>query len=98
MSTVTVTASGVGQIQPIETNGVISAYQLRVDGGGPGKTKFFAVRRLGGAYKALHAAKKEAKVLGLSKTEDARRQLRRPPVQVQHQRRRVHQVRVGRRR
>ena len=56
-----------GCVQPIRTRGIVTGYQLRIDGGGAGKTKFFAALRLGGPIKALRAANKAAKELGLVK-------------------------------
>lgn len=48
-------------IVTIRREGVIEGYQLRVNGGGPGLSKFFAVKKLGGDAKALKAARKFAR-------------------------------------
>lgn len=55
-------------ITPVRVNGVVDGYQLRVGNGGQGNTKFFAVKKHGGAMKARSAAKQLAKSLGLSAT------------------------------
>jgi len=55
-------------IVTIRRQGEIEGYQLRINGGGPGLSKFFAARKLGGADKALRAARKTAKEMGLPKT------------------------------
>ena len=56
-----------GSVQSIRSKGVISGYQVRVDGGGRGKTAFYAARRLGGAAKALRTARTLLKELWLAK-------------------------------
>lgn len=55
-------------ITPVRVKGVLDGYQLCVGGGGPGNTKFFAVKKRGGAVKARSAAKRLADSLGLPKT------------------------------
>ena len=55
-------------IVTIRRRGEIEGYQLRINGGGPGLSKFFAARKLGGADKALRAARRTARELGLPKT------------------------------
>lgn len=54
-------------IVAIRRSGVVEGHQLRIDGGGPGLSKFFSSGKYGGPEKALRAAKKEAKALGLPK-------------------------------
>ena len=54
-------------IVAIRRNGVVEAHQLRVNGGGPGHSKLFSAGKYGGADKALRAAKKMAKAMGLPK-------------------------------
>jgi hypothetical protein len=55
-------------IVTIRRHGEIEGYQLRINGGGPGLSKFFAARKLGGADKALRAARRTAREMGLPKT------------------------------
>ena len=55
-------------IVTIRRQGVIEGYQLRINGGGPGLSHFFAARKLGGADKALRAARRTSRELGLPKT------------------------------
>jgi hypothetical protein len=55
-------------IVTIRREGVIEGYQLRINGGGAGLSKFFAARKLGGADKALRAARRTARDMGLPKT------------------------------
>ncbi|MBK9363614.1 MAG: hypothetical protein IPM99_22165 [Rubrivivax sp.] len=55
-------------IVTIRRQGVVEGYQLRINGGGPGLSKFFAARKLGGADKALRAARRTAREMGLPKT------------------------------
>jgi hypothetical protein len=55
-------------IVTIRRAGEVEGYQLRINGGGPGLSKFFAARKLGGADKALRAARRTAKEMGLPKT------------------------------
>ena len=55
-------------IVTIRRQGEIEGYQLRINGGGPGLSKFFAARKLGGAEKALRLARRTAKEMGLPKT------------------------------
>jgi hypothetical protein len=54
-------------IVAIRQNGVITGHQLRINGGGPGLSKFFAAGKHGGPEKARKAALKEAKDMGLPK-------------------------------
>jgi hypothetical protein len=55
-------------IVTIRRQGEIEGYQLRINGGGPGLSKFFAARKLGGAEKALRTARRTAREMGLPKT------------------------------
>lgn len=55
-------------IVTIRRDGVVEGYQLRVNGGGPGLSKFFAAKKLGGEDKALRAARKFARDNHLPKT------------------------------
>jgi hypothetical protein len=55
-------------IVTIRRQGVIEGYQLRINGGGPGLSKFFAARKLGGTDKALRAARRTAREMNLPKT------------------------------
>lgn len=55
-------------IVTIRRDGNIEGYQLRINGGGPGLSRFFAARKLGGAEKALRAARRLAREMGLPKT------------------------------
>lgn len=55
-------------IVTIRRDGEIEGYQLRINGGGPGLSKFFAARKLGGADKALRAGRRMARDMGLPKT------------------------------
>ena len=52
-------------IVPIKRNGVVSAYQLRVDGGGRGKSKLFSAGKYGSPIKAKRAARGTQRELGL---------------------------------
>jgi hypothetical protein len=61
-------AATTAHIVTIRRQGVIEGYQLRVNGGGPGLSQFFAARKLGGADKALRTARRTARELGLPKT------------------------------
>lgn len=65
MTTVQATSA---HIVTIRREGEVEGYQLRINGGGPGLSKFFAARKLGGAEKALRAARKTAREMGLPKT------------------------------
>lgn len=60
----TVTSS---HIVAIASAGKVTGYQLRVDGGGPGNTKFFAAKKHGGPLKARLAAEEMIRSLGLPK-------------------------------
>jgi len=55
-------------IVAIRRNGVVEGHQLRVNGGGPGCSKFFGSARYGGADQALRAARRFAKSLALPRT------------------------------
>jgi hypothetical protein len=55
-------------IVPIRKGGDVIAHQLRVDGGGPGNTRYFSAAKLGGPDKSLHAAQKAVRDLGLPAT------------------------------
>ena len=57
-------------IVAIRRDGVVEGHQLRIDGGGAGLSKFFSSGKHGGPEKALSAAKRAAKVLGLPKTKE----------------------------
>lgn len=62
------TPATTAHIVAIRRQGEIEGYQLRINGGGAGLSKFFAARKLGGADKALRAARRLARELGLPKT------------------------------
>ena len=55
-------------IVPIRKGGEVIAHQLRVDGGGPGNTRYFSAAKLGGPDKSLNAAQKAVHDLGLPAT------------------------------
>ena len=63
------TPQTTSHIVAIRRDGVIEGHQLRVNGGGTGHSKFFAAGKFGGADKALRAAKKMAKGMGLPKAQ-----------------------------
>lgn len=52
-------------IVPIRRRGEVIAYQLRVDGGGPGRSRYFAATKHGGADPSLRAAHDYIRGLGL---------------------------------
>jgi hypothetical protein len=54
-------------IVAIRSGGVVQGHQLRIDGGGPGLSKFFGTGRYGSPEKARRAAEREARALGLPK-------------------------------
>jgi hypothetical protein len=54
-------------IVAIRRAGVIEGHQLRIDGGGAGRSKFFSAGKFGGPEKARRAAEQAAKSLGLPK-------------------------------
>jgi len=54
-------------IVAIRRDGEIEGHQLRIIGGGAGFSKYFSAGRFGGADKALRAAQKVAKEMGLPK-------------------------------
>ncbi len=66
MSTETQATSA--HIVTIRRHGEIEGYQLRINGGGAGLSKFFAAGKLGGAERALRAARRTAREMGLPKT------------------------------
>ncbi len=51
----------------IRSGGVVQGHQLRIDGGGIGRSKFFGAGRYGSPEKARRAAEREARALGLPK-------------------------------
>ena len=57
-------------IVAIRRDGVVEGHQLRIDGGGAGLSKFFSTGKHGSPEKALRAAKRAAKVMGLPKTKE----------------------------
>ena len=63
------TTQTTSHIVAIRRNGVVEGHQLRVNGGGTGHSKFFAAGKFGGADKALRAARKMAKGMGLPKAQ-----------------------------
>lgn len=54
----------------IRSGGVVQGHQLRIDGGGTGRSKFFGAGRYGSAEKARRAAEREARALGLPKARE----------------------------
>jgi hypothetical protein len=54
-------------IVAIRRNGVVEGHQLRVNGGGPGHSKFFAASKHGGPEKAHRAALSMVREMGLPK-------------------------------
>ena len=54
-------------IVAIRREGVIKGYQLRIDGGGAGRSKLFSASKYGSEGDARKAAQKAAKSLGLPK-------------------------------
>lgn len=54
----------------IRSGGVVQGHQLRIDGGGSGRSKFFGTSRYGSPEKARRAAEREARALGLPKTRE----------------------------
>jgi hypothetical protein len=54
-------------IVAIRRQGVVEGHQLRFDGGGAGRSKFFASLKHGGPDKARRAAERAARALGLPK-------------------------------
>ena len=59
--------STTSHIVTIARAGAITGFQLRVNGGGAGNTKFFAAKKHGGAAKARRAAEQMMRTLGLPK-------------------------------
>lgn len=55
-------------IVTIRRDGQIEGYQLRINGGGRGNSRYFAARSLGGADKALRAARRMQREMGLPRT------------------------------
>jgi hypothetical protein len=56
-------------IVTIRREGVVEGYQLRIDGGGPGNSRYFAAHKLGGPEKALRAARRMQRDMGLPRTQ-----------------------------
>lgn len=54
----------------IRSGGVVLGHQLRIDGGGSGRSKFFGTGRYGSPEKARRAAEREARALGLPKARE----------------------------
>ena len=54
----------------IRSSGVVQGHQLRIDGGGAGRSKFFGSGRYGSPEKARRAAEREARSLGLPKARE----------------------------
>ena len=54
----------------IRSGGVVQGHQLRIDGGGSGRSKYFGTGRYGSPEKARRAAEREARALGLPKTRE----------------------------
>lgn len=54
----------------IRSGGVVQGHQLRIDGGGTGRSKFFGTGRYGSPEKARRAAEREARALGLPKARE----------------------------
>jgi hypothetical protein len=52
-------------IVPNRKNGAVIAHQLRVNGGGPGNSRYFSAAKLGGPEKSRRAAERAIKELGL---------------------------------
>lgn len=52
-------------IVTIRRGDLIDGHQLRIDGGGPGKSRYFSASKHGGPDQALHAARQHAHALGL---------------------------------
>ena len=55
-------------IVTIRRSGVVNGHQLRINGGGPGKSRYFASGKHGGPEQALQAARQHARDLGLPPT------------------------------
>jgi len=62
---VPIISSTHSHIVAIRRSGVVEGHQLRINGGGPGLSKFFSASKYGGPDKARRAAEKEARSLGL---------------------------------
>ena len=58
-------------IVAIVSDGLVSGYQLRVNGGGAGNTKFFATKKHGGQAKARRGAEQLVRSLGLPRSQKA---------------------------
>lgn len=56
-------------IVTIRRQGEVEGYQLRVNGGGPGLSRYFAALKLGGPEKALRAARRMQREMGLPRTQ-----------------------------
>lgn len=63
-------ASGMlsAHIVAIRSKGVVVAHQLRINGGGPGNTRYYSSLKFGSADKAELAAMRDQRQLGLPKT------------------------------
>ena len=55
-------------IVTIRRGDLIEGHQLRIDGGGPGKSRYFSSGKHGGPEQALKAAREHARALGLPPT------------------------------
>jgi hypothetical protein len=56
-------------IVAIRVNGVLKGHQLRINGGGPGQSAFFGASKYGSPERALLAAERRARELGLPPTQ-----------------------------
>jgi hypothetical protein len=65
MFTATTMNASHSHIVAIRREGAVEGHQLRYDGGGPGKSKYFASGKFGGPDLALQAARLTAKAMGL---------------------------------
>lgn len=63
-------SSGIlsAHIVAIRSKGVVVAHQLRINGGGPGKTRYYSSLKLGSPENSELAAKRDQRQLGLPKT------------------------------
>lgn len=57
-------------IVTIRRDGVVEGHQLRIDGGGAGRSRFFGAGKHGGPDGARRAAERAAKSMGLPKTQE----------------------------
>lgn len=65
----TMTEATSAHIVTIRREGNVEGYQLRINGGGPGLSRYFAAHKLGGAEKALRAARRMQREMGLPRTQ-----------------------------